>query len=84
MGIGFLFKPIGMLLSGNFRGLFSFLLGLALGAAGGFADLRGRICRDGRAESSLDRPSTNQRMCRPEMLRAMTSCWISEVPSKIV
>jgi hypothetical protein len=26
----------------------------------------------------------NQRMCTPEMLRAMTKRWISEVPSKIV
>jgi hypothetical protein len=28
--------------------------------------------------------ATRQRMCTPEIVRAMTSRWISDVPSKIV
>jgi hypothetical protein len=31
-----------------------------------------------------DRIRLDQRMCSPEMLRAITRRWISEVPSKIV
>jgi hypothetical protein len=34
--------------------------------------------------AAIPRGDSNQRMCTPEIARATTSRWISEVPSKIV
>ena len=45
------------------------------------------VNKDGVGMSGPDGPhhlDPNQGMCRPEMLRATTNRWISEVPSKIV
>ena len=47
-----------------------------------------RSCRDRVGTTSTGKsgrsPDSDQGMCRPEMLRATTNRWISDVPSKIV
>ncbi len=55
------------------------------GARGSVASRRrARAVRSGRDPPSRGRRRDVYLMCRPEMLRAMTRRWISEVPSKIV